>query len=138
MYGCFDGVVVYGFAEGNRSYRIDENYWDTDEYVDVIRGYALDVVRNHAGQMVYGVVASVDKKNGKAKITKKEREAVHALHKKISNGRKYGPIGFYVAILGDYENCHCDYNPDDEGSEAGKTGEEEEPKAAKRVKKSIT
>lgn len=59
MYGYFDPVLVYGFATG-RDYKLDLD-WLNETFPD-LECFALDVVKFHVGNSVYGFQVHYDNK----------------------------------------------------------------------------
>ena len=135
MYGCSDGVIVYGFLEEDREFMICDDFLEKFQ----IRAYCADVVRNYAGNYIYGIQCKLDKKTGAVSLTKKEKAAVEKAHKEaLKSGHNYGHLG----VSSDCDSHHTEYDPrDDDEEEEDKEEEEEEEKvvakkpAPKKVKK---
>lgn len=83
MYGCYDGIVVYGFNEINRESLLDEN-WLRENYPD-LEFFCADIVRNHLGTAVYGVRCSISEETGIPEITEEEKEKVKVLYARFQN-----------------------------------------------------
>lgn len=105
MYGCFDGVLIYGIMEDSREKLLDET-WLEANYPGV-RVFAGDVVRNYMGNAVYGVTCSVDEE-GRVEI---HDHTIKAQVDKLAEVMK-AEIRFHISVYGDYETGQHDrYTP---------------------------
>ena len=111
MYGCFDGVIILGFAQGDRAYVLDPEYMDENFGFDGF--YALDVVRGHGGEAVYGVEADL-KPDGTIVVSDEDKARVEKAYKALSKYRKVPPIQYHLAVYGDMESCWAVYTPETE------------------------
>lgn len=96
MYGCYNGRVVYGWREGAREYLIADK-WLREHGIGE---FAIDVVKEHGGEFVYGVRCDLDETTGHATIHAKEKRRVKAAHR-ASGSRS--TLGFHAAVSGDYD-----------------------------------
>ena len=112
MYGCFDGVIVYGWNQGDRDILL--------KFED-LQSYALDVVRNNLGEAYYGIICGLDINTGHVEISTEEKEKV----KKIYNKHKSedSTLGFRVCVYGNYDVSHDEISEEENNSE--KESEEE-------------
>ena len=114
MYGCSDGVLVYGFNMGDRQYTIDYDYFES--LFPNISLYAADVVKNCLGEAVYGISCGLDKETGQAIISDENKEKVKILYNKyveylkkllrekdFKKKMKEIQLCFRLAVSGDYE-----------------------------------
>ena len=114
MYGCFDPVVVFGFAELDRNQVINPDFLAQFAPSDDLDIYALDVVRVHMGNAVYGVQARM-RADGKCSVTREDRAIIKKLYAAASKTKKYGAIRYHVVIRGDYDTKeHKRYTPGEE------------------------
>ena len=103
MYGYFDPVIIYGFLEGNRDQIISDEWLNNYG----INSYASDVVKLYCGEVVYGILASLDAESGKVEISDEDKKLVD-----IAANVKNTIPGFHLALIGDYQHCHDEYNPE--------------------------
>lgn len=94
MYGCCNGSVVYGWREGDREHRIHDDWL----YEHGVGEFAIDVVKLHAGEFVYGVQCDLDETTGLAAIRAREKRRVKAAHRASGSG---STLGFHVAVSGE-------------------------------------
>jgi hypothetical protein len=104
MYGCFDGLIVYGWAVGHRNGAPIE----AEELPGDIEMFALDVVRNYMGEAVYGYPVHLDPIEGKIIISDeaKARVKLALLHYKervSTEEAEQAKLGFYTVVTGDFE-----------------------------------
>ncbi len=105
MYGCFDGVIMYGFCMGDCTTMIDPKYIES-QFPEIVTG-ASGVIRNCMGDATYGVICFIDLKTGQVVVSDDDRQMVETLHAKtLAAKADIGPIGFYTAVIGDYETNH--------------------------------
>ena len=78
MSGSMKTVLIYGFCEGNREFILDAN-WLRNNFDD-IECFALDVVRNHLGEAVYGIRADFVSKTGVASISEEKESKMKDLY----------------------------------------------------------
>ncbi len=104
MYGSFDAHLIYGWCENDRENSINDEWLDENN----VTRYALDVVRYHIGESVYGVKCDVDKTTGIPTVDEEDKKIVQNAHAKSGSVEK---IGFHLAMGGDYESQHITYTP---------------------------
>jgi hypothetical protein len=113
MYGCFDGYIVYGVADGTR-YRLLDRSWLEEHYPD-FGTYGLDVVRLHMGEACYGVRCKVSRTLGVFDATEETKKKAQELFDKLveyDNGENNVRIGYFQVISGDYDKSeHEVYTP---------------------------
>ena len=108
MYGCFDGVIVYGWNQGDREILMK---FENDNF----ETFALDVVRNHLGEAVYGFVCIFNYETGKAEISQEEKMKIDNYFNKMEvDSESNVKLGYYICITGDYETCHTEINDREE------------------------
>lgn len=95
MYGCYDGAVVYGVCDESRAQMLDPD-WLAEHY-PAIQTYASDVIRNHLGNPVYGVICHLDRSTGRATLMDEEKEVVDRLAAAMKSKAM-----FQLAVYGDY------------------------------------
>jgi hypothetical protein len=115
MHSCYNSYIVFGWEEDDRNQVIDE-FW-LDEHFKDIEIYVSDVVKNYAGNAIYGISCNLNTSTGQAVIEDKYRSKVEEAYKIIENtsNRKLTPLGFHLALSGDY--CwseHVTYIPREE------------------------
>lgn len=116
MYGCWDPIVMFGVYEQSCEYVLSPAFLEDHN----MEAYPHDVVREYAGNYVYGVICSM--KEVRDGTCEKEDEVKRfALALKETFAKKdYGEPTFYLAIIGEYSNEQCEYD-------AGDDVEDEEP-----------
>ena len=128
MYGCSNAVLVYGFNMGDREFIIHYDYLE-DKFPG-ISVYALDVIRNNLGEVIYGISCELDKETGQAIISHEEKQNVKKLYdkyvkylknklskKNFNNKMKDIKLCFCLAVSGDYESCHINLILDEDWHE---------------------
>jgi hypothetical protein len=117
MYGCYDGIMVYGFSELDSDSEIADEYIDeyikefNDKSVINLGKFATSLVRNHNTCAVYGIVVSIDPKSGTPSITESEKSSLKMLYDRVSVFKKYSEIKFMLVVFGDYETDMTQYIP---------------------------
>lgn len=117
MYGNFDPIIVFGWKENNREHMIHQE-WLYKHYgeLDV---FTSDVVRNYAGNIIYGVRCSFGI-DGRIELTQDKKQYVIDAHRTITERfganteetkNQYTGVGCYLALFGGYEMCHKCYIP---------------------------
>lgn len=132
MYGCIDSSIIYGWKEGNREFVIEHEWFEND--LSLLQTYATDTVRYHAGEAVYGIPCTLDKKTGELVISEtNKKEVIYYYNKFIQycidtkKTKIFPEIGFYSVIIGDMEwNQHLEYNPDGDQPEDTNTNDDDE------------
>lgn len=112
MYGCFTSLVVFGWRQGDRESCLEEA-WLEDMGVE---RYFLDVVRLHAGEVVYGAECVIDETDGRCSLD--DADAVERVRRAHVRARAcdaaVGPLGFFCVLAGDAElGTHARYAPGD-------------------------
>ena len=136
MYGWFDPLVIYGFQELDGDSEISESYFQ-QKFPDSIDEFTIEassLVRSQICKAVYGVHV-VFTSGGVSKVTKKQKQLVQRIYNEVSKTKKYGAIGFHLAIRGDYQSEHVHYNPDELAVLAKDEEEEEEEPVIKATRK---
>lgn len=112
MYGCLDGYLVYGWCQNDHELRIDSK-WLKENNVDE---FVIDIVKNYAGEFIYGIPCDIDEETGVSTISKKEKKCVRKAHKKSGSKEK---LVYCMGMRGDaYEAaCKMTYNPDQPDTE---------------------
>ena len=108
MYGCFDGVIVYGFLEENNCAVLSSEW--LDKHFPRVEIYASGVVRCYCSTAIYGISCTLNVETGVVELDqedKKEIEAFFALYKSQNSTCKPS-LGFHTAVVGDYEFCNTD------------------------------
>ena len=114
MYGDFTPTIVFGWHEKDRSKMLYPE-WLYKYYGD-INIYTTDVVRNYAGNILYGIKCQVAD-NGSIELTNGKRQLVYDIYHQIyacydsEQVQTISSPGFYMGIYGGYENCHKFYIP---------------------------
>ena len=110
MYGCFDGYLVYGVADGTR-HRVLDREWLEENYPE-FGVYALDVVRLHMGEACYGVRCKVSRSLGVFDPTEEEKKQAQELYNILIDGENNARVGYFQVISGDYDKSeHEVYTP---------------------------
>lgn len=107
MYGCLDAFLIYGWCQNDRDNLID-SAWLEDNKVDA---YAMDVVRNTAGEFIYGLPCDIDEETGVLTISEEDKKCVEDAHTKSGSKEK---LVFRLGMRGDGcdTTCHMTYKPD--------------------------
>ncbi len=126
-YACVDPLIIYGWSEGNRDTCICYEWIEEHN----IEQYALDVVRGYMGEAVYGLPCPISLDTGLPVISEEDRALVQQAYKDyLLSHPEADPLGFYLAVAGDYESDHAVYNPallDNEANKYGNDKDEEWP-----------
>ena len=104
MHGCYNAYVVYGWREGDRDNSIEDD-WLSDHGIE---GFAGDIVREHAGEFVYGLECKLDKTTGLARIDAKAKRLVEAAYRLSGSS---STLQYHTAMRGDYNVNHDIYVP---------------------------
>ena len=112
MYGCYNGFLVYGFKENQENFLLDPEW--LEEHYPGMNSYATDIIRNYAGgNMIYGIICKVDRETGRPLIGQSMKELVKKLHDHFLKSKNVTsenvPVGYYIAVSGDYEIEHSLY-----------------------------
>ena len=77
MYGCADPYLIYGWVESDR-HRVLSFEWMEEHNIQL---FATDMVRNHAGNAVYGVGVNIE--NNKMVCSEELKKIINNLLKSL-------------------------------------------------------
>ncbi len=137
MYGCSEPHLIYGWRQNDDENSIaNEWLWKNN-----VKGYTVEIVRNHAVEFVYGVKCDVDETTGIPTVSDRAKANVQKAHAKSGSTEK---IGFFLAMSGDFDSQHKDFTPgehraepspeDEEDEEDEEDDEEPSPRGSKRAR----
>jgi len=85
MYGCYDGVLIYGILDENRDRTANRDFLEAHG----VSHFAADVVKNYCGNSIYGVALSLSDILDKSKDYCKAEKTLAAFAKVLA--RMIGP-----------------------------------------------
>jgi hypothetical protein len=109
MHYCYDALIIYGWSEGNRDSIICEEWLDNNN----ISSHALDIVEHQLGEAVYGLPFPINLATGGPILSATQEHVNEAYRRfKAKFPEHDSPLGFYLAMSGDYDIPQYTYNPD--------------------------
>jgi hypothetical protein len=114
MYSCYDGYVVFGVMEGDRSMVLERDWLEVN--FPQLSVYASDVVRNTMGNAVYGITGHLDTETGQVIVAEVDKKCVQELYSLLvkyceETGHATPSVGYFTVVSGDYEEEHEAYIP---------------------------
>ncbi len=114
MYSCYDGYVVFGVMESDRSMVLERDWLEVN--FPQLSVYASDVVRNTMGNAVYGILGHLDSETGQVIVAEVDKKCVQELYSLLvkyceETGHEKPCMGYFTVVSGDYEEEHEAYIP---------------------------
>ena len=111
MHSCYNAELVYGLRLRDRSQSFALELYENFD----LEEFATDVIRHHAGNLVYGVQVSIhdavyetgDLGDAKSKVNR----FVDHLKGDL------GDVGMFMCVCGDYELCHDEWEAPESASD---------------------
>lgn len=110
MYGCYYGILAYGFIEELDGYMVDSEF--IEDYPEV-KIFAIEVVKNYMCRPVYGIDCYVEEETGEIivdteLIDKFYNDYVEFLKKEHPN-ENIPKLGYHLCVKGDFEDDNETY-----------------------------
>ena len=103
MYGCYDGVLIYGILDENRDRTANRDFLEAHG----VSHFAADVVKNYCGNSIYGVALSLSDILDKSKDYRKAEKTLAAFAKVLKKAcpDDWPEPDCHVGVTGDYSSC---------------------------------